>query len=250
MTVRGGSGRPKSGYALADGTKVPGVTTLIKPAGDPGSLMGWSFKRGIELCLEAVAEHGWPDPDVPPAYEDVKSHCWANRYNTRDDAAAVGSCAHDMIEAYYRGGDTQAPLQDVPEAIAVKARQAFDSFREWADLTRLEPVSMEIPLVSEAHGFGGTYDLCARHPDGRLVVVDWKSSKALYAEVPMQLAAYRILLREQGDDAQDAHALRISKSGNSFEHRWYSVPMLDAAERVFLACLELHKAKTELEGAA
>jgi len=245
--IRGGSGRPSSGYRLADGTKVPGVTTIIKPAGDSGPLMGWSFKRGIELCLEAVAEHGWPDPDVPPQYEDVKSHCWANRYNTRDDAAAVGSCAHDMIEAYYRGGDAQEPLQALSEPLRAKAQRAFDSFREWTDLTRLEPVAMEIPLVSESMRFGGTFDLLARHPDGRLVILDWKSSKGLYAEVPIQLAAYRTLLREHGDDAQDAHALRISKAGTSFDHRWYSLEMLDAAEQVFRACLDLHHANAALK---
>ena len=40
--------RPKGGYKLADGTKVPGVTTVIGKLKDAGPLMYWAWQQGVE----------------------------------------------------------------------------------------------------------------------------------------------------------------------------------------------------------
>jgi len=46
MTVTQTSGRPKGGYKLADGTKIPGVTTIIGRFKDSAALMFWAFAQG------------------------------------------------------------------------------------------------------------------------------------------------------------------------------------------------------------
>ena len=39
-------GRPTLGYRLKDGTKVPGVTTIIGRFKDSGGLLWWAFEQG------------------------------------------------------------------------------------------------------------------------------------------------------------------------------------------------------------
>lgn len=234
--------RPSGGYHLADGTPVPGVTTIVKYAQETGGLMGWNFKRGLEVGAQIAAG------------EIDKRDAWKVRFQTRDDAALVGTAAHDMIEAFFREHDTEEALQRALDGaeraseIAPRARKAFESFESWMALTKLTPVSMEEPMVSSEHRYGGTPDLIARHPDGHLVICDWKSSKALHFEVPIQLAAYRELWSSNGGEPiYDGHALRVSKQGSTFDHRWYRADVLDRAADVFYACLTLHKARRQLE---
>ncbi len=48
-------GRPKAGYRLSDGTKVPGVTTIIGGRKQTGGLMWWANRLAYEPLGEARA---------------------------------------------------------------------------------------------------------------------------------------------------------------------------------------------------
>jgi hypothetical protein len=73
-----------------------------------------------------------------------------------------------------------------------KAAKALEAYREWRDVYDIEIVDTETAVVSEVHGFGGTWDAIARtRKHGRLFLLDWKSSNAVYREYILQVAAYR-----------------------------------------------------------
>ena len=48
------------------------------------------------------------------------------------------------------------------------------SFYEWEKQHKLEPLILEIPLVSDIYGFGGTPDFIGK-VDGNLEILDYKS---------------------------------------------------------------------------
>ena len=81
----------------------------------------------------------------------------------------------------------------------------------------LKPIHLELPLVSDKYGFGGTID-CYAELDGKLALIDFKTSKGVWPEMRVQVAAYAELLRENGHKVEEVHLLRIDKESGEFHH--------------------------------
>lgn len=213
-----GAGRPKDGYRLADGARVPGVTTVtgyFKSAG----LIGWAYKRGRDgLTL----------------------------YGSRDEAADAGSIAHQWIEDTLHGIElTEYP--EVPVKLLVQARTGYDAFREWHADYKPKIVETETPLVSERYGFGGTLDCLAFVRE--LVIFDWKTSNGTYPDYIAQLAAYRQLLRERdGDKApRRAYLLRVGKEYADFHFHSWPESVLDVGWEWFRYAQGLYESDRKLK---
>lgn len=196
-------GRPLKGYRLKDGTRVTGVTTILNRFKESGALLHWAFAQG------RLAEQGL-----------IQS-----LYDKRDEAANIGTAAHEMTEAFLRGNDPEetltALIQD--EAMQAKARQAYEMFLRWWDQTNLKIYKMEIPLVSEKYRFGGTPDWVVETPEG-LAIGDIKTSKAIYSDYLIQVAAYKGLWEENFPDepiTQGFHICRFSKEFPDFAHAYF-----------------------------
>jgi PD-(D/E)XK nuclease superfamily protein len=199
--VERGTGRP-DGYYLASKTRVPSATTITGRFKESSGLMRWAFQRGKDGHAEL--------------YDDV--------------ALTVGSLIHSVIES---------EINDVPTPVIPKEHQpsvssAVSAWHEWFLTNSLVITATEIPLVSERHRFGGTLDTIVRDRQGRLAMGDWKSSKAVYSDYLLQLAAYKILWDENRDEPITGgfHLVRFSKEHGDMEHRYY--PNLDDAEELFL----------------
>lgn len=213
MTIERGRGRPTK-YLLADGTQVRGVTTIIGRFKESGGLLQWAFQQG-------------------------KSGA-ASLYEKRDEAADVGTLCHDTIEARIHG--TDAP--PIPAEMAERVASALSAYQEWFDASRMEIVATEVPLVSEKYRFGGTIDAIARDGKGRLCLLDWKTSNAVYADYAIQLAAYRQLWNETADETMliddgGYHLCRFAKEHGDFEHRYW--PDLSEAWDLFALYLQAYE---------
>ena len=205
-------GRPKAGYRLKDGTRVPGVTTIIGRFKDSGGLMWWAFEQG------KAAERG-----------EIES-----LYDKRDEAAESGTLAHDMIELYLRGDQPDSVIKDDQSAeIVRKAWRGFNSFLKWADQTRMEVIATEESLVSEKYRFGGTPDAIMR-ANSKLLLGDWKTGNKLYPDMLIQLAAYKQLWEENHpkDKIEGFEMMRFSKEEADFVHAHFD--QLDDAWEMFL----------------
>jgi hypothetical protein len=209
--------RPRGGYALADGAKAPGVTTVIKTLGECEGLIHWAWKLGKD----------------GQDYRQVKQK-----------AADVGTLAHDMIEAHLRG--TSPPTHE-DKAMLAKAQRAFESWRDWFDKQDILVEPFERPLVSERHRFGGTIDALGRRKDNRkAILVDWKTSKRLYPEYLAQLGGYALLASEAGEAPTGAVVLRADKERDmTWETITLSVDQLRSAATIFLAALKAHRAREQ-----
>jgi hypothetical protein len=202
---------PRKGYFLADGTKVPGTTTILGRFKESGALLKWAWNRGREF----------PNEDL---------------YATRDEAGNVGTAAHAMVEARIAGEDPEKREEllalDAPGR--EKARNAFSMYEAWAAQSRLEIVAQEMQLVSETYRFGGTPDAIGRI-GAELCLVDWKTSNGVYSDYLLQLAAYRLLWEEVHPDQPltgGFHLCRFSKEHGDFAHHYYRE--LDSAREMFI----------------
>lgn len=200
-------------YRLRNGKAVPSVTTII------GSQLGWN-KRVLMAWSRREALSG-RDPDV-----------------ILKQAGDIGTEVHALIEAHVKG----LILPDASE----QALRSYGAFLRWESRNSLEYIHSELRVVCEEHEFGGTIDIIARSGD-MLWLIDPKSSKAIYDEFILQVAAYRHAYEVEYGKVDEIHLLHLSKTTGEF--RDYRIPdeKLDLAWRAFLHCRELYKIQRELK---
>jgi len=204
-------------YKTKSGERVPSVTTVLGILNKP-ALLEWAWKCGCEgLDYKAV----------------------------RDNAADIGTLAHYLILC-----DIQNETPDTSEYSAAdisKAETCLLKYWEWKKVNPITPMFAERPLVSEQYRYGGTIDCFARRDDtGEFVLIDFKTSKAIYPEYFYQLAAYENLLGEHGHRFDKTILLRIGRDeAEGFEVR--EAGNLDKHFELFKHCLEIYRLQKEVK---
>jgi len=209
-------------YKNAEGKRVPGVTTVIS-----GNL-GWN-KQALMYWANSVGLDG-------------RSH-----REVSEDAADIGTIAHAMVEGELKGKDWQelVSLTGTTQEQTDQAENAYLAWREWADTVNFELITAEHTLVSEEHQFGGQIDVAA--VKNTTSIVDLKTSKDVYADHKIQIAAYGQLWNENYPDnpIRSYYILRIGKDGSFSYHYW---PDLSKEWEVFKLLRQLHGMKKEIGG--
>ena len=154
-------------YRLADGSIVPGVTTITGLLHKP-ALVPWANRLGLQGI-------------------DVKNYV--------DEKARAGTLAHEMILAYFQKKEVDTTPYNAVEIEL--AENAFLSYLEWEKGKEIHTIAAEEQLVSEENCFGGTFDLLARL-NNEVVLVDFKTGSSIYREYWLQVAAYGVLIQENG----------------------------------------------------
>ncbi|HJU20604.1 MAG TPA: hypothetical protein VJ770_29495 [Stellaceae bacterium] len=209
---------PKGGYFLANGERVPSVTTILDawhPDGVEG-LLSWANQLGRQS----------------------KSHIIE-----RTKAADAGTLCHAAIEKWIRREPVTWPgpiaWRGDPNVVE-RARTSFSAFLRWADDSRLTITHTETPMVSERHRFGGTPN--AAMFQGRRVLLDWKTSSAIHLDHLVQVGGgYRILWDENhpDDPVQGFTILRFDR--DTGDYHTHSYGNIDEAARAFLLLRRLYE---------
>ena len=203
-------------YKLSDGKRVPGTTTVLGVLNKP-ALVAWANKLGLE---------------------GIDS----SRYV--DESAKIGTLAHYLVQCHLT--KQEPDLSQYGKFEIDKAENALISYFEWEKSRKIVPIENELPLVSEAYGYGGTID-CYCSIDGEIWLLDFKTGKAIYPEMLIQLAAYRQLLNENGFEVQKAKILRIGRDETEgFEER--TITDFTLQWELFKHCLEIYKLQKQIGG--
>ena len=239
-------------YTTKDGTRVPGVTTVLGELAKP-HLMKWyanEERAGVVetmVTLASLNQMDFPNlmrvlPDKP--FAEAK----------RDKAADIGTVTHALCEGWL----TNDPLESdgIDEMTWNMAQHGYDRFRRWWDNEGFTLLHSELVMVSELQRVGGTADIIARDCDGRLTLIDLKTSKASpywpYRETFGQVAAYAAIWTEQDHtDAKDDIARivlnRIGKTaGDSGQVYEVSDEQRTGGMDLFLAALWARRATRTL----
>lgn len=155
------------GEAYTAVTKILG-DVLNKPA-----LVRWAAIGAASNVLE--------DPETYNTAEKA----YRGIYKVRDEAADRGSTVHSLVEAIAQGGDVK--VDSLPESW----RGYGQAFVEFDKVWRPEFSHTEINVYNSTLRYAGTSDAVARLADGYTYLLDWKTSKGIYLEAHLQLAAYR-----------------------------------------------------------
>lgn len=159
---------------LIDGVEAPSVTTVLAIVRKP-FLEAWRGKWGNKECDRIMRE-----------------------------SQELGHRIHAAIEGYFRGDLT-------PEMSAQEAGM-FLLFKQWATDTRFQPLELEMNVQSKLHHYHGSFDAVGHFGDGKLMVLDWKTSSATDALYGAQLAAYAQGYKEMtGTEITEGLVVRMDK---------------------------------------
>jgi hypothetical protein len=191
---------------------------------------------------------------------------WANKMglhgvDTREynaELADLGTVVHEKIEAYYHYHSSLFDDSQYSDVVRQKSDELFGKFLGWESERDVHPIFTELPMICSK--FGGTID-AVMEIDGKITIIDWKTSREIYPEYFGQLSAYLYLMRrgypmdgendqyvyEIGQKIEQVAIVHIPKEGsitskiitiksNEFRIAW----------EFFTACLKLYNAKKEI----
>lgn len=230
----GGSGEP---------VMVPGVTSIIDMLPSDWKQY-WASKLVAERAVDSLrylAEMVEDDREGAINYLKGAPVRYAN------SRARIGSRAHDLFERIIRGepvGRQDAELEPY--------RRNFDDFLR---TVKPELVWAEDVAWSQTHGYAGSFDAVLRvyDPEEKRhlnVITDWKTSKAAYSSVSLQLTAYSradYIITPKGETCEmpeiDAGAI-LHITPERWEFR--PVEVSDRVFRVFLALMTVFQWEREI----
>ena len=142
----------KSHY-LINGNEYHRVTHILGVISKP-ALIYWYAKNGMKKCKQILHLR-----------------------------AEFGTTCHKLFEIMMAGGIVNSKNYNE------EMQTTISDFNTWRDEHEIESQGLEVHLWSETYKYAGTTDFIGL-VDGKLTILDWKTSKAIYNEYWLQIAAY------------------------------------------------------------
>jgi len=177
-----------------NGVEYPSVTTITGMLDKP-ALLGWAANCAVDHVFDNLAIVRDPLSNVHEveAVLEAARKAYAQK---KEDAAAAGTMVHDAIEAYIKNEDYLSLLNNEDPAIQEKAINGFQAFLSWEEKNHVEWLESEVQVFCLRHGYAGRFDAIALVNNFRYLI-DFKTSKGIYPEMPVQICAYRQAYNEQ-----------------------------------------------------
>jgi len=197
-------------------------------------------KQRLPSVTTIIGNLGWKYPALM-AWQKRTLLAGEDPQSIAQEAAKAGTLAHTLMEEHFTGGEVD--LSFFSEDQVAKAQRAYRAFQDWLSGVHVIPIMAEEHLTHKRLRYGGTADfVCSLN--GVFTLVDYKTSRAVYSDHRIQLAAYRELIKHRYGEQPDTWILRTGREGGEFEAHHY--PDLDDEFQVFRLCLKLHSLKKEV----
>ncbi len=199
-------------FADAEGKKeYTGITTILRVMAKP-ALIQWAANEAVKYIKENLSYKRMKL--FRKGYVVVKSSILdeASKAHTKKKEAAGehGTDMHALCEKWI----LQSIKINSGTPLAGSVPTNIKKFGDWAIDNVKTFLAAERPVHSKSLFLAGTIDFIAVMKDGRRVIGDLKTSSAIWYEAMLQVAAYRILAEEEGDENYDAGVIvRMGKDG-------------------------------------
>jgi hypothetical protein len=154
-------------YKTDDGGFVPSVTTIL------------------ECYPKGAAYYNW----LKEAGKDADE--------IRDEAGRRGSVVHKLTEDYDTGEEVQLVNKNGSIDYKLNEWAMFERYVEFRKRFQFVTDCIELNIISQDLGYAGTIDRVI-NMNGERILLDIKTSNAIYPSYWLQLAAYRALLYSAG----------------------------------------------------
>lgn len=225
---------PKHTYTLrSNGKLVPGVTSITKNLDKP-FLVPWAAKEVVTF-LEPL--HEQIKAATPKEYAAILKEAKGAHKRKAQTAMDHGTLAHKWIEAYL--AESLGLPAVVHAELTTEAQQAVNAFQKWEWANKITWLASELVVGSEEHEYGGKFDAIAEI-DGKVTLIDFKTSSQISEEYYLQTAGYQIALEEMGGRVDQRLILRIDKKDGTFDPCVVKTP-LDLDKEAFLSLRQVQR---------
>lgn len=187
---------------VIDGKDVPRVTNISGMLPKPW-LYFWYGKHGTKKC-KAISQK----------------------------ALRFGAVFHRLAQLRMDGQKVNIKQHQKP------MRGCYHAFIKWRKQHIFGHVEAEVILHNQKYGYAGTADIAATI-DGKVGIVDWKTSKDIYLEHLLQVAAYMVTFKEMTGVTPDFGGVLIVKKNGKFLYYQFSWKLAEQLHHYFLAELRL-----------
>lgn len=213
----------------------PGVTGTLNIINKP-ALINWAKREALKIVQDGLMKLLSPalKKRVTISYDFIQRLIDEARKKPdrlKDAAADLGTKAHAYIDVIVKGGQPGALDNDILRPVS--------AFADWWKSCGITLLAGDTKVASLVHQYGGSLDAVGWDVvRGCLVVLDWKTSKAVYAEYALQVAAYVRAFEEQfGVVVPRAIIVRFAKDGATAGSSGFEVCELRDIEKSFQAFL-------------
>ena len=216
---------------------VTGATSMVDKS---GPLMGWQEKLSREdlmpevgkvlteeMVLRATSLHRKRKEEAKDIGTQI--HDWIESY--------IGTQIHDWIESYIKNQKLKIPDDE-------KIKNGVLAFMKWVDENKIKFLKSEEYVYSKKYDYAGILDIEAK-VNGKLAIVDIKSSNGVYNEMRYQVAGYRGAKEEMNKKKYDeSWIIQLGKDTGEFKTYLLDSHKKDFA--AFLGALTIKRREIEL----
>ena len=163
----------KHTYMVGD-RKIPSVTRVVD-AVFPKYLVDWAATCGADYWKENYGEDNDMYNGILNAHKQISHR-----------AQSIGLEVHKWIELYIKvkmiDGET---VTEYPHEVKIP----MQNFHDWVESREIEWLACEKKVYSRSWEYAGTIDALAKI-NGKLCVIDFKTSAKIYKEYYLQVSAY------------------------------------------------------------
>ena len=110
-----------------------------------------------------------------------------------NEAKDTGKLVHEILERHLKGE------QIVSESYPIPIRKCLSAFRVWEKKNKFKVLKTEQLVWSDKYEYAGTFDALGTL-DGKLTIIDFKTSKQIWPDYGLQLSAYKFAEEERAKD--------------------------------------------------
>ena len=228
-------------YKVSDSGKkpehCPSVTTILNVLNKP-ALVEWGVRCACDYVYDNLklltAGDSFSVQDVFKIVEQARTA----HDRTRQEAADIGTEAHDWLHAYWLSVIQRTDVPKMPESGPIN--NCVTAVRDWISQHKVRPLAVEVPQYSRKHKICGRSDFIGL-VDDEPSVLDYKSTKFIYPEVALQMCPYGKMHEEElGLLPETRWAIRMDKITGEFEDRRYPPESFNDDWDTFLAVFKIY----------
>ena len=217
------------------GKYIPSVTKASGIIDKSGPLMWWVAEMmGLYLI------DNWDIKKIKKESEKLELIVTAKKEYRKAKAAAadIGTEIHEWVSDWIEGKKPDMPEDE-------KVVNGITAFLKFQKEHKIKWLESERIVYSKKYNFAGILDAVGRM-DGKLTLVDFKSSKGIYNEMRFQVAGYQIAYEEEtGKRFDKTMIIRFGKEDGEPEMKELDEQEKD--KKIFLACLQVANRIKELK---
>ena len=170
-----------------NGLKKKGVTTIISERFGKGALMWWAENCVFEALQQLMKHEKKPVDEIQKIVD-------ALRYRVKtikEEAMHIGTNMHTLAEDYITGKEVIAPNSE-------PLKTMFAKFKKFWDSKKMKVVATETTYYSKELDVCGTLDCLVKYK-GKIGILDFKTSKDFYPDMPIQIHTYKKLVEDSSN---------------------------------------------------